>query len=169
MSRPEGGVNTTSIMKLAAVGMITLLVLMWAMHRSTSLVAPPSHSWWHRNWRTAVAISLFMASLTFVVAALLIDCRYLCQEWQSAGLDILATFAAFLMGMILTRRIDPKTMSPGNWRNLAIGLIILLVIAFVLVHSLQTGSAWRKLPMLVSALMLPILGAAAKRIWPWLF
>ena len=157
------------MMKLAAVGVITLLVLTWAMHRSTSLVASPSHSWWHRNWRSALAIGLFTASLAFVVAALLVDCRYLCQEWESAGLDILATFAAFLMGMILARWIGPKTMSPGDWGKLVLGLIVLLVIEFILVHFLQTGPAWRKLPMLVSVLMLPILGAAAHRRWPWLF
>ena len=157
------------MMKLAAVGVITLLVLTWAMHRSTSLASPPSHSWWRRKGHGAVATSLFLAALIFVVAALLIDCRHLCQEWQSAGLEMLATFAAFLMGMILTRWIDPKTMSPGDWGKLAIGLIVLLVITFVLVHLVQTGPAWHKLPMLVLALMLPLLGAAAHHRWPGLF
>ena len=156
------------MMKLA-VGMITLLVLMWGMHRSTSLVAPPSHSRWGRKWHLAIAISLFIAALTILTVALLIDCRYLCHGWQSNVLDIIAAFAAFLMGMILERWIDPKTLSPSDWRNLAVGLAIVLVIEFALVQFLQPGPAWRALPILALAFALPILGIASKIFWPRLF
>ena len=157
------------MMKLAAVGVITLLVLTWAMHRSTSLASPPSRSWWRRKGHGAVAISLFLAALAFVVAGLLIDCRYLCQEWQSAGLDIIAAFAAFLMGMILAGWIDPKTMSPGDWGTLVLSLIVLLGITFILVHFFQPGPAWHKLPILALAFAFPIFGIAIKIFWPRLF
>ena len=102
------------MMKLAAVGMITLLVLTWAMHRSTSLAAPPSHSWWHRNRRMAVAMGLFLASLAILLIVLANDCRYLCDEGLSTVLDVSATLAAFVMGMVLTRAVKSERRSFGD-------------------------------------------------------
>ena len=148
-----------------AIGVATLLVLIGAIHWSTNLLVPSPCSWWRYDRRTTVAFSLFGAALAILVTASLLDCRYLCHRWLSSGPDIIAAFAAFLMGMILERGIDPETLSLGDWGRLVLGLIIVLGFTFALVHFLQPDPVWHKFPIFIAAFALPILGIYGKRLW----
>ena len=168
-------VNTVSMMKLAAVGIITLLILTWAMHRSTSLASPPAHSWWYRNRRRTITVSVLIASGAALTIALMNNCRYPCQQWQSTGLDLLATIGGFWLGMIIARAVDPQTESQIDWAQVSLwmtGLLLVttgLLVITGLVFSPLANATPNSLVIFIWALGLPILGAAAKRRWPWLF
>ncbi len=160
----------------AVVGIATLLVLIWAIHWSTGLCWPtgqarpaPRSSRWRRDWRKTVAPGLFLVAGVVLVTALMIDCRYSCQQWLSTVLDILATFASFLMGMVLTRVIDIGAMSRKNVMKAALWFIFLLVFATVVILSPLSASTPNSTALFIWALVLPVLGSAAKRLWPWLF
>ena len=157
------------MMFLAAVGIIMLAILIWAIHWSTSLLVSSSCSWWHRNWQTTTVASLFVASGAILLIALTNDCRYSCQQWQSTGLDILATLASFSMGMILTGALDSATMSLSDWAKGGLWLAALLVVATVLILSPLSDLTPNSVAIFIWALGLPVLGIAGKRLWPWLF
>ena len=106
---------------------------------------------------------------TALTIELMNDCRYPCQQWQSTGLDLLATVAGFWVGMILAGSLSHHTMPLRDWIKTKIGLIILLLIGTVLILSSPAGPLPNSVVIFIWALGLPILGVAAKRIWPWLF
>ena len=161
------------MMRLAAIGIATLLVLIWAIHWSTSLTAPAWWStmskWWRCNWRRIVSVSVFMISgISLLIALENVD-RFPSLQWQSSLLNILATIAGFWLGMILTRAFDPPTISLNNLVQAAIWVTGFLVIATALVLSPLSDTVPHSAMILVWALWLPILGVATKRRWPWLF
>ena len=126
-------------------------------------------SWWYRNWRRITVVVVFVATGFVLLLALANDCRYSCQQWQSTGLDILATLASFSMGMILTRALDSATMPLNNWVKGSLWLAVLLVIGTVVILIPGSDLTQNSAAVFIWALGLPVLGVAAKRIWPWLF
>lgn len=110
-----------------------------------------------------------MTSAAVLLEALVNDCRYLCQQWQSTGLDILATLSAFLMGLVLTRALDPKDMPLNNWVKTGVWVTALFVFATVLVISPLADATPNSFAVFLWALWLPVVGVIIKRCWPWLF
>ena len=161
-------VNTTPMVQLA-VGVAILLALIWAMHWSTSLLVPPSCSWWRRNRRANAAFGLLVAFGAVLILALVNDCLYSCQQWESTGIDVLTTIAGFWVGMILAGSLSHHTMPLRDWIKTKIGLIVLLLIGTVVIFSSPSGPLPNSAVIFIWALGLPILGVAAKRIWPRLF
>ena len=172
------------MMQLAVVGTVTLLVLIGAIHWSTSLLVPSPCSRWRRKWRATVlawrswwrcnlqatvATSLFGAALAILLIALANDCRYLCHEGLSTVLDVAATLAAFVMGMVLTRAVKSERRSLGDWKNLAFWMFILLIIAILLFVSPLVSSTRKSFIIAILVLGLPVLGVAGEWLWPRLF
>lgn len=146
--------------------MVCIAVLYW----SSALVGPAQGpSRWCRNRRASVVAGLFLLAGLALIVALMIDCRYSCQQWQSTLLDILATFAAFLMGLILTRALDRDAEPSVNVKNTAILFTILLVVSTFMLTVFSSASHSKAAVLLIWALGLPVLGWLGKRLWPWLF
>ena len=160
------------MMLLAVFGLATLLALIWAMHWSTNLLVPAPCSWWRRNRQGIMVVGVLITSGASLIIALANDCRYLCQQWQSTGLDLLATISGFWLGMILARALDSPKTSPNYWANVGLWLTGLLVFATVLVLILLfllSDATLNSFVIFIWALGLPVLGVAARWRWPWLF
>ena len=172
------------MMQLAAVGTVTLLVLIEAIHWSTRLLVPSPcsrwrckwratvlawRSWWRCNWRRIVSVSVFMISGIILLIALGDVGRFPSLQWLSSLLNILATIAGFWLGMILTRAVDSPTISLNNLVQVAIWVTGPLVFLTAWVLSPLSDTVPHSAVIFLWAIWLPILGVAARRRWPWLF
>ena len=155
---------------MTVIVLIVILVkLVLAIHWSTSLVGVTQGlSWWRRNRQATVTSALFVVAGVVLIVALANDCRYTCDQWQSTALDIFATLASFLMGMILTRAVDLGKEPLNKVAQTAILFVILPAFATTVILS-PLGSAPNSAALFIWALALPVLGSAGKRLWPWLF
>ena len=145
---------------------LLVVALIRTIRRSTNLLVPALRSWWRCKRQVVVVVSVWIASGAALIIAWIYDCRYLCQQWQSTGLDLLAAVAGFWLGMIIAGALESSTMPRKEWVEIAIGSIALLAVptALVLIPDFPNGAA-----ILIWTLGLPVLGEAAKRLWPWLF
>ena len=156
-------------LRIILLAFLLMVALIRIVGRFMSWLVVALYPWRHPKGHVVVASGLFGAALVILVTASLVDSLYLSHGWLSSGLDIITAFAAFLMGMILERGIDPKTLSLGNWGKLILKLIIVLGITFSLVHWFQPDPIWHKLPIFIAAFVLPILGILGKLLWSRIF
>ena len=157
------------IITVIASAAIILWVLFGAGCWYTSPSALAWRSWWRCNWQATAAFSLFVVSGVILIVALANDCRYSCQQWQSIGLDILATFASFSMGLVLMSMLNSQTESRSYWKQTLIWVVTLGVFLTVLILSPLVESTRKNSLILIWTLALPVLGVAGKSLWPRLF
>jgi len=143
-----------------------VVVVIRAIRWSTNLLVSALCSWWCRKRWIVAIVGILILSGAALIFALMNDCRYPCQQWQSTGFDLLATIAGFWVGMIIAAVLKPLTMSRKEWVQTAIGFIALLVAPTLQVFIPDFPNA---AAIFIWTLGLPVLGEAAKHFWPQIF